>query len=96
MQLAQKWKELGVAERGQRINVASWLARCTLDVIGEGASLALVPDAGESMRAADIACAVGFEVECGALDDSLNPVMDAYKNMLCVYRPTRARVAWLT
>lgn len=25
---------------------------------------------------------VGFDIQCGALDDSLNPVMEAYKNML--------------
>ncbi|KAI0658317.1 PAH-inducible cytochrome P450 monooxygenase PC-PAH 1 [Cubamyces menziesii] len=59
--LAQKWKDLlqTTPDNAQRINVQSWLARCTLDVIGE----------------------VGFDVQCGALDDSLNPVMHAYKNM---------------
>ncbi|KAJ8474242.1 hypothetical protein ONZ51_g7351 [Trametes cubensis] len=59
--LAQNWKDLlqTTPDNAQRINVQSWLARCTLDVIGE----------------------VGFDVQCGALDDSLNPVMHAYKNM---------------
>ncbi|KAH9935136.1 PAH-inducible cytochrome P450 monooxygenase PC-PAH 1 [Epithele typhae] len=59
--LGQKWKEIlqNADERGERINVTSWLARCTLDVIGE----------------------VGFDVQCGALDDSLNPVMEAFNNM---------------
>ncbi|OSD01175.1 PAH-inducible cytochrome P450 monooxygenase PC-PAH 1 [Trametes coccinea BRFM310] len=59
--LGQKWKELLQAspDGSQRINVVPWLARCTLDVIGE----------------------VGFDVQCGALDDALNRVMHAYKNM---------------
>ncbi|KAI0714601.1 cytochrome P450 [Earliella scabrosa] len=59
--LGQKWKDLLQAEHetSKRINVLSWLTRCTLDVIGE----------------------VGFDMQCGALDDSLNPVMEAYKNM---------------
>ena len=49
-----------------------------MDIIGEGAYLAvtviLISDG--ALRA------VGFDVQCGALDDSLNPVMAAYKNML--------------
>ncbi|KAM5531332.1 hypothetical protein V8D89_014461 [Ganoderma adspersum] len=59
--LSQKWKEILSTTRNssERINVQAWLARCTLDVIGE----------------------VGFDIQCGALDDSLNPVMEAYKNM---------------
>ncbi|KAM5532813.1 hypothetical protein V8D89_013532 [Ganoderma adspersum] len=59
--LGQKWKDLlaTTANSSERVNVQAWLARCTLDVIGE----------------------VGFDIQCGALDDSLNPVMEAYKNM---------------
>ncbi|KAH9885379.1 PAH-inducible cytochrome P450 monooxygenase PC-PAH 1 [Cubamyces lactineus] len=70
--LAQKWKDLlqTTPDGSQRINVQSWLARCTLDVIGE----------------------VGFDVQCGALDDSLNPVMHAYKNMFIDALPFPSRM----
>ncbi|CDO77274.1 hypothetical protein BN946_scf184753.g24 [Trametes cinnabarina] len=70
--LGQKWKELLQAspETSETINVLSWLARCTLDVIGE----------------------VGFDVQCGALDDALNPVMHAYKNMFMSYVPTKDHI----
>ncbi|KAI0354772.1 PAH-inducible cytochrome P450 monooxygenase PC-PAH 1 [Trametes cingulata] len=73
--LAQKWKEIlqAAPEPSQRINVLSWLARCTLDVIGE----------------------VGFDVQCGALDDSLNPVMHAYKNMFADAIPFPSRFTLL-
>ncbi|KAI0754753.1 cytochrome P450 [Daedaleopsis nitida] len=60
--LGQKWKDVLQQEdntSGARLDVNVWLARCTLDVIGDA----------------------GFDVQCGALDDSLNPVMEAYKNM---------------
>ncbi|KAI0641434.1 PAH-inducible cytochrome P450 monooxygenase PC-PAH 1 [Trametes meyenii] len=59
--LGQKWEELlrDSADNAQRVDVLSWLARCTLDIIGE----------------------VGFDIQCGALDDSLHPVVRAYKNM---------------
>ncbi|PIL24888.1 cytochrome P450 [Ganoderma sinense ZZ0214-1] len=59
--LGQKWRDIlaTTANSSERVNVQAWLARCTLDVIGE----------------------VGFDIQCGALDDSLNPVMKAYKNM---------------
>ncbi|KAH9854395.1 PAH-inducible cytochrome P450 monooxygenase PC-PAH 1 [Lenzites betulinus] len=71
--LGLKWKELlqnGSAASSQTLNVTSWLARCTLDVIGE----------------------VGFDVQCGALDDSLNPVMHAYKNMFADAIPFPSRL----
>ncbi|KAI0652675.1 PAH-inducible cytochrome P450 monooxygenase PC-PAH 1 [Trametes meyenii] len=72
--LGQKWKEqLHISpDNAQRVDVLSWLARCTLDVIGE----------------------VGFDVQCGALDDSLNPVMHAYKNMFAdaIPFPSKANV----
>ncbi|OSD02196.1 PAH-inducible cytochrome P450 monooxygenase PC-PAH 1 [Trametes coccinea BRFM310] len=70
--LGQKWKEMLQAspDASQRINVLSWLARCTLDVIGE----------------------VGFDVQCGALDDALNPVMHAYKNMFADAIPFPSRL----
>ncbi|KAI0640269.1 PAH-inducible cytochrome P450 monooxygenase PC-PAH 1 [Trametes polyzona] len=74
--LAQKWKEQlqsGSEGGAQRINVTAWLARCTLDVIGE----------------------VGFDVQCGALDDSLNPVMHAYKNMFADAIPFPSRLTVL-
>ncbi|KAI0779018.1 PAH-inducible cytochrome P450 monooxygenase PC-PAH 1 [Trametes elegans] len=69
--LAQKWKELiqTTPEGSVRMNISLWLARCTLDVIGE----------------------VGFDVQCGALDDSLNPVMHAYKNMFADAIPFPSR-----
>lgn len=37
-QLGLKWKDMLQSEgvSGKRINVTAWLARCTLDVIGEG------------------------------------------------------------
>ncbi|KAI9066918.1 cytochrome P450 [Trametes sanguinea] len=73
--LGQKWKELLQAspDGSQTINVLSWLARCTLDVIGE----------------------VGFDVQCGALDDALNPVMHAYKNMFADAIPFPSRLTIL-
>ncbi|KAI0829070.1 PAH-inducible cytochrome P450 monooxygenase PC-PAH 1 [Trametes gibbosa] len=75
--LGQKWKELLLSNEAetsvQRINVTAWLARCTLDVIGE----------------------VGFDVQCGALDDSLNPVMHAYKNMFADAIPFPSRMTVL-
>ncbi|OJT07986.1 Cytochrome P450 4F5 [Trametes pubescens] len=74
--LGQKWKEQllnGTDAAAQRINVSAWLARCTLDVIGE----------------------VGFDVQCGALDDSLNPVMHAYKNMFADAIPFPSKLTLL-
>ena len=78
-QLGQKWKDIlaTAAKSSERVNVQAWLARCTLDVIGEGVlwSWSLF-----GLRADDRS--VGFDIQCGALDDSLNPVMEAYKNRL--------------
>ncbi|KAI8989230.1 PAH-inducible cytochrome P450 monooxygenase PC-PAH 1 [Trametes punicea] len=73
--LAQKWRELLQTSPNwsQRINVSAWLARCTLDVIGE----------------------VAFDVQCGALDDALNPVMHAYKNMFADAMPFPPRATLL-
>ncbi|EMD35307.1 hypothetical protein CERSUDRAFT_116112 [Gelatoporia subvermispora B] len=75
IKLSEKWKEqlrVASAEADRTVNIISWLARTTLDVIGEAA----------------------FDYQCGALDDSKNEVMEAYRNMFSdsFLFPTKATI----
>ena len=62
--MCQQWKDevLANSPDGSVIAVNKWLARLTLDVIGEAA----------------------FDFKFGSLDNDLNEVSQAYKDMLCV------------
>ncbi|KAI0706269.1 cytochrome P450 [Cerioporus squamosus] len=61
------------SESGQRMDVLTWISRCTLDVIGE----------------------VAFDVDCGALDDKINPIVEAYRNMFAQSVPYPSRATLL-
>ena len=77
------WKEViqASSQDGKRLNVLTWISRCTLDVIGEGTICSLFfRKCGHELNHPIFL--VAFDVDCGALDDNLNPMMQAYRNML--------------
>ena len=80
--MCRQWKDkLSGSPDGAIILVSKWLARTTLDVIGEGRSTA--PTSLIYMLKAYLYSAA-FDFKFGALDDDHNAVSDAYNNMLCV------------
>lgn len=61
-----------------------WLARTTLDVIGEGKKIYFL--SASSRLTTGQRCSAAFDFQFGALDDSDNEVIQAYHNMLSVCR----------
>lgn len=81
--LTQKWKDLletAVSESDHVLNVHTWLARATLDAIGEGTVYRSITFNLCTSQA--YLYIVAFDYQCGALDEKENPVMETYKNML--------------
>ena len=88
MQMCQQWKDEVAADapKGSTVLVNKWLARLTLDVIGEGASRCSIVGGAADLRSKTAA----FDFDFGALDNDANEVSEAYNNMLYVL----ARSLW--
>ncbi len=78
--MCQQWNEeyFSKSPAGQTIAVNTWLARVTLDVIGEGSKPLFPPSRYKGLTLEKAA----FDFKFGALDDDENEVSEVYKNML--------------
>ena len=68
-------------EEGDVIAVNGWLARTTLDVIGQSTSTFLCTTATCSLSSLNYAHTAAYHFDFGALEDSQNEVSEAYSRL---------------
>lgn len=82
-QLCRLWKEqiLNGKEEGDVIAVNGWLARATLDVIGQSTSTFFCTTPTCSLSSLNHAHTAAYHFDFGALEDSQNEISEAYSRL---------------